>query len=126
MSGAAKPRPLRKCPADFLVSPELQQWAREHVPTIDIRAETSKLRDHTFRTAITDWNGAWRNWMRRAADSAPRPANGQSAESFRERDERLAREKFDFLTGRTPANTIPPQGDFIEAEVHDVTPRQLG
>jgi uncharacterized protein YdaU (DUF1376 family) len=72
-----------------------------------------------------DWQATWRNWLRSAAERLPR-GTAAPAESFRERDERLSREKFDFLTGRTPANTIPPQGDFIEAEVHDVTPRQLG
>lgn len=75
--GAAKPRPARKAPPDFLVTADLQQWAREHVPGLDIRAETEKFRDHTFRTAISDWPGAWRNWMRRGAEGA-RP-NGSHA-----------------------------------------------
>jgi hypothetical protein len=71
--GASKsPRPSRKCPSAFLVESELQRWAREEVPSVDIRAETAKFRDHTFKNAISDWDGAWRNWMRRAVDGAPR------------------------------------------------------
>lgn len=82
--GVAKPRPLRKAPESFLIDASLQQWAREHVPSVDIRIETEKFRDHTFRTAITDWPGAWRNWMRRSGDIAPRGsrAANDSADPF--------------------------------------------
>jgi hypothetical protein len=59
---------------------------------VNVRRETEKFRDHTFKTAHSDWAGAWRNWVRRAADSAPKSSGG-SAESFRERDQRLAAEQ---------------------------------
>lgn len=71
IAAAKSPRPSRKAPASFLVDAELQQWARQNAPGVDIRAETAKLRDHTFKTPITDWPGAWRNWMRRAAEGPP-------------------------------------------------------
>lgn len=39
----------------------------------DPGGELDKFRDHTFRIAIVDWDGCWRNWLRRAADMRPRP-----------------------------------------------------
>jgi uncharacterized protein YdaU (DUF1376 family) len=71
-----------------------------------------------------DWQATWRNWVRSAAERLPR--SGSQPESFRAQDERTAAEKVAFLTGRKPATNTSPQGDFIDAEVHDVTPRQLG
>lgn len=49
-------------------------WAREHTPDIG-RFEHEKFCDH-FRGAAgrygvkTNWVAAWRNWMRRAQDTA--------------------------------------------------------
>ena len=71
---AKSPRPTRKAPPGFLVDADLQAWARKTVPGLNIRAETEKFRDHTYKPALTAWPGAWRNWMRRAADMpAARP-----------------------------------------------------
>lgn len=85
-SADAKPRPSRKCPKAFEVTPDLVQWANEHVPGIPVaglQRETDKFRDHTFAHAITDWVGAWRNWMRRAAEgrgyAMAGPVNKQEA-----------------------------------------------
>jgi hypothetical protein len=63
--GAAKPRPARKCPADFLVTDQMKAWAAENAPLVDTDKATAAFRDHTFKTAMTDWAGAWRNWLRR-------------------------------------------------------------
>lgn len=81
--GASKPRPSRKAPHSFLVEADLQQWARENVPGVDIRTETAKFRDHTFKTAHSDWPGAWRNWMRRAFESAGPTRRGMSGAQAR-------------------------------------------
>lgn len=62
-------RATRKCPADFEISIELQNWAHAEAPGVDLRRETDKFRDHTFKTAHSDWPGAWRNWIRRSAES---------------------------------------------------------
>jgi len=62
------PRAARKCPADFEVSDDLQNWAQVEAPGVDLKRETDKFRDHTFKTAYTDWDGAWRNWIRRSAE----------------------------------------------------------
>lgn len=62
---AAKPRPTRKCPDEFLVTEAMQGWAKEHAPLVNVDQATAAFRDHTFKTAMTDWAGAWRNWLRR-------------------------------------------------------------
>lgn len=61
-------KPSRKCPKNFEVTADMMQWAAEKVPMLthrDIEVETEKFRDTTFKTAITDWKGAWRNWLRK-------------------------------------------------------------
>lgn len=62
---APKPRPARKCPEGFEVTPAMQDWATINAPLVNLDQATATFRDHTFNTAITDWAGAWRNWMRR-------------------------------------------------------------
>jgi hypothetical protein len=58
--------PRRKCPEDFAITSGMREWASAKAPGIDVDRETEAFRDHTFRNAIADWAGAWRNWMRRA------------------------------------------------------------
>jgi uncharacterized protein YdaU (DUF1376 family) len=67
-----KPRPAKKAPESFEITPELRRWAREHTPAIDVDLETAKFRDHTFATSCIDWPGRWRNWLRKAVEMAPR------------------------------------------------------
>lgn len=62
---APKSRPARKCPEAFEVTPAMQDWAVINAPMVNLDQTTATFRDHTFKTAITDWAGAWRNWMRR-------------------------------------------------------------
>lgn len=62
---ARKPRPTRKCPADFDVTEAMRGWAATSAPLVNIEEATAAFRDHTFKNAITDWPGAWRNWLRR-------------------------------------------------------------
>lgn len=67
VSASKSPRPSRKCPATFVVTDELRQWAAQEFPGLNVDAETATFRDHTFATARTDWAGTWRNWMRKAS-----------------------------------------------------------
>lgn len=62
---SASPRPSRKCPSDFSITPDMQAWAHTNAPLVDHATATEAFRDHTFKTAIADWPGAWRNWLRR-------------------------------------------------------------
>lgn len=66
----AAPRATRKCPEAFEVTPELLAWAAEKTPDVDIRKAAEKFRDHTFRNAINDWPGAFRNWLRKDQEDA--------------------------------------------------------
>jgi hypothetical protein len=85
---AAKPRPTRKCPADFLLTDAMRAWAAEHAPLVNIDQATAAFRDHTFKTAMTDWAGAWRNWLRRdqqyAAEKQKPMRTKASVERFNE------------------------------------------
>ena len=60
----ARPRAARRCPADWQPTPE--QWAKieAECPGVDIAAETRKFRDHEYVKPKTDWDAAWRNWLR--------------------------------------------------------------
>jgi uncharacterized protein YdaU (DUF1376 family) len=71
-SERARKRAARQCPSDFAVTADLLAWAAAEVPGVPLEQETAKFRDHTFKTALTDWPGAWRNWMRKALEFAPR------------------------------------------------------
>jgi len=64
----AKPRATRKCPESFEVGFDLKTWAATECPGLDLMRETAKFRDHTFKTAHSDWGAAWRNWMRKACE----------------------------------------------------------
>jgi len=67
-----KKRGVRRCPEDFEVTSAMRGWAASEVPGVDIDRETRSFRDFEFSRAYTDWPATWRNWMRRAADRAPR------------------------------------------------------
>ena len=77
--GVAAKRPSRKCPADFLVTDEMRVWAKTECALVDVDRATAKFRDHTFKTAMTDWAGAWRNWLRKDAEfSAPKRVDAET------------------------------------------------
>ena len=72
-------RPTRKCPADFLLTDEMRVWAKTECALVDVDRATAKFRDHTFKTAMTDWAGAWRNWLRKDAEfSAPKRVDAET------------------------------------------------
>lgn len=48
----------------------MRAWAFEHAPLVNVAVETAKFCDHTFARAISDWKGAWRNWLRRSQEDA--------------------------------------------------------
>jgi hypothetical protein len=60
-----KKRPGRQAPADFVLSDGLREWALVNASMVNLEVATCAFRDHTFKNAISDWDGAWRNWMRR-------------------------------------------------------------
>lgn len=113
-------RATRKCPESFEVTDEMRTWAVEEAPGVDLRTETAKFRDHTFKNAITDWLGAWRNWMRRAVSDVKRsPAGGETAY------QRSSRERMQQVVPRIAAQA-PGQSTIIEMEVPNVIAGCLG
>ena len=69
----------------------MRLWATEKTPGVDVDTETEKFRDHTFAHSISDWPGAWRNWLRKASEfgkgrAAVAPLNRQEAIEKRNRD----------------------------------------
>jgi hypothetical protein len=89
---SAQKRAARKCPASFVLTPEMREWVEREFPMVNAEAETEKFRDHTFKTAISDWTGAWRNWMRKAAEYAVKRPTAVASEPAwaREKRERMA------------------------------------
>jgi hypothetical protein len=108
-------RASRKCPLPFLVTPEMQVWAANNTPAVNVEVETAKFLDHTFKTPISDWLGAWRNWMRKAPEFAPRKP---ATESFAQR---AARERVESAVPGVAARPVAPV-----MEIFDVTARRLG
>lgn len=109
-------RAARKCPESFDITEDLKAWAAAEAPTVDIRRETAKFRDHTFKTAHSDWPGAWRNWIRRSSENvsgAKRTGETDYQRSMRERVEQFA----PGVAARQPGQSRPLT--FIE-EIQDV------
>lgn len=110
----------------------MREWAAAKVPLVVVDAETERFRDHTFATAISDWAGAWRNWLRKAHDAAAlrasRGGNGAVAQSFAERTTAAKSARLAEMTGGLIGTPAPsePSGEVIEMETHHGTPRLVG
>lgn len=124
-SAAAKPpRGTRKCPASFVLSAELLAFAADKHPAVNCTAETDKFRDYTYRNVITDWSGAWRNWIRRADESA---AVRHGPLTFKERDAANAAARVsEFTGGHAVAKATTTRQNDVLQEVFDAAPRRLG
>lgn len=113
------PRAAKKCPSGFVVPQDVIEAIAEECPLVDLDTQTAIFRDHTFKTARTDWVGTWRNWMRtkqeRLVEAEQSP--GAPKESFAERDERIAAERYREATGQS---TPKPMGEVI-----DITPKRI-
>jgi hypothetical protein len=66
----------RRCPAAWLPSPStLEVLEGEGHSPGDLERALTRMRDHEFRTARTDWDATFRNWVRADADRKPRQAH---------------------------------------------------
>ena len=63
--GAAKARPSRTAPSDFMPD---RKFALELIPDIDVDAEFAKFRDCEFPKPHRDWPRVWRAWVRRCKE----------------------------------------------------------
>ena len=124
VAASSPPRAVRKCPKAFEpIDP--QAWVDEHTPGVDWQHETEKFRDHTFKNAISDWLGAWRNWMRRSFEDL-KPRSGAAVRSFRERDADVAADRMSELTGGLASAKRPQGATVIEAFDANPTARLVG
>lgn len=67
-SGAPKHQTYgSQVPDPFIVTAELEAWAKMETPLADARLETPKFVDHhkSEGNRKKDWTAAWRNWMRK-------------------------------------------------------------
>ena len=108
----ASPRATKKCPADYVVPDAVKAWARENAPRLDVDEQAAAMRDHTFATARTDWDGTLRNWLRKAHAS---PSSVRPFQTAKERDTANAEQWFAKSTGGLLGRLDMP--DCIEMEV---------
>jgi hypothetical protein len=102
-------RGQRRCPADFVVTPSLLEWAAKTVPHVNLSYETEAFKDYQYKTAHTDWSAAWRTWMRRAAQQRCYQPNKYETSYSRQQRERVAA-----LTGGL-VSTKHSEGDLFDA-----------
>lgn len=62
-------RPTKRCPENFVITPEMRTWAAEKVPGVNLDRETEAMRDWEFAKARSDWPATWRQWMRKASET---------------------------------------------------------
>ncbi len=70
--------PRTACPGSVDVTDRMSEWAiSEGVPKDRVLPETSKFIDHHLRegSLFSNWDAAWRNWMRKAVEFAQQAPN---------------------------------------------------
>lgn len=115
-------RAAKQCPKDFCLTDELAAWAASKAPSADPVAELDSFKDYTFPRAIKDWDGAFRNWMRKAHKDAQKAASGRQMSFAEENRQRVL--------AAVPSLAAKPMKQatefFMEVEAKDVTPAKLG
>ena len=97
-----------RLPADWVCPEEWLTHCTSERPDLDATTVACNFADYWHAKAgagarKADWLATWRSWVRK--ESAPKPSSRSPPESFRERDERLAREKYEQFVGiRRPIN----------------------
>lgn len=105
---------LKNCPPDFLVTVDLQRWARESAPLVDIRAETAIFRATERKVAVTDWPKAWQKWMLIEQKSlAARSVNGETAWQRSQR-ERVAEMSGGLVSAAAPGGKPSPLLEVVQ------------
>lgn len=104
-----------RLPKPFELPQEWSDWANQERPDLDPAQVAAKFADYWHGKpgkagTKLDWLATWRNWVR--DEKAPRQPFAAPSESFAERDERHARERFEEATGQRHRNVI------------DITPTQ--
>jgi uncharacterized protein YdaU (DUF1376 family) len=92
LAAAKKTRAAKRCPVDFKVTPEATRAMELECPGVDLEAETRNFRDWEFKDPRSDWQAAWRRWMRKAfKDLADKPSGETNyAREMRQKYEQVA------------------------------------
>lgn len=109
-----------RLPADLEMPAVWFEFCQHERPDLDAQHTFAKFRDYWTAKpgkagTKVDWLATWRNWVREERRQASRV---QPVESFAERDERKARERYEEFTGKRS------QGSQA-ATVIDITPASL-
>ena len=81
-----KVRASRFAPKDFHPTDDMKEFARDLFLTdCEIEKETAKFKDYEYRKPLTDFNRAWRNWIRKSIQfrvdrEGPNPNAGRAQE----------------------------------------------
>lgn len=109
-----------RLPKDWVLPDEWAQWASAERPDLNPNDVACRFADHWHavpgaKGRKLDWQMTWRNWVR-----SERAAPGAQSQSFRERDARIARERWEEMTGEQHPDNAPRSNilDFV-----DLTPR---
>lgn len=123
VESAPKKRATKRCPEEFDLNDTMRDWAVENAPAVDVDLATAKFKDHTFKTGITDWKAAWRNWLRNEQTfHGSRPAsNAPARQSFAERDEKRKADRMAQFMGLSLGDErnvidVTPDPEFLEIE----------
>lgn len=123
---APKQKASKRCPADFVVTRDMVDWASGNGITVDLNAETEKFRDHEYKAAKTDWLACWRTWMRNAQQYKREPQGvGGTILSFRERDAQMAAERVASVAPSISANKTAPYVDAADLVMSLEKPKPL-
>lgn len=89
------PQTSSRLPSDFAVTDAMRAWVEEHLPGLDWREQTERFCDYwTAQSGASarkdNWQAAWRYWMRKARDYAPRRTNGKTSAAIASLEHYLA------------------------------------
>ena len=111
--GEPTPKPKRghRLPDGWMPDPDVIQAMAQENPDVDLKREHDKFTDHWAAASganarKVDWNAAWRNWIRRAAERTPARRAGGQAPGYGTRPE-------DWLPRETP----PQPAGFAQGHV---------
>lgn len=116
---SAPPQRGSRLPADWQLPDDWATWAKQARPDLSPAETAQRFADYWHavpgaKGRKADWLATWRNWVR---NEKAQPVRVQQPESFRERDERLARERIAAFAPSAAAKPRPiDSGTVIDAE----------
>ena len=117
---ASRPALATRLAPDWTLPESWALWAMTERSDLDASKVAAKFKDFWCAKAgkaalKLDWQATWRNWVRDEHPAAAIKA-GRPVETFKERDARLARDKYAEMTGTGPhSNIIDMVTDLVEA-----------